>query len=131
MRSLNHWIKTLSQSEVEQIELSGEGQRLYPLMACRIVYRLIHFIKKLTYSGYGTFAPGCSGGGAVCGSSVGKASVTAPGNSNIRMTEAVLGSASGTYLKERSASSLGSTAPCARLHQLTNCWRATATSKKA
>ena len=25
-RSLNHWIKTLSQSEVEQIELSGEGQ---------------------------------------------------------------------------------------------------------
>ena len=26
MRSLNHWIKTLSQSEVEQIELSGEGQ---------------------------------------------------------------------------------------------------------
>ena len=26
MRSLNHWIKTLSQSEVAQIELSGEGQ---------------------------------------------------------------------------------------------------------
>src|ERR1700759_2516652 len=26
MRSLNHWIKTLSQSEVEQIEVSGEGQ---------------------------------------------------------------------------------------------------------
>jgi len=26
MRSLNHWIKTLSQSEMEQIELSGEGQ---------------------------------------------------------------------------------------------------------
>jgi hypothetical protein len=26
MHSLNHWIKTLSQSEVEQIELSGEGQ---------------------------------------------------------------------------------------------------------
>src|SRR5580698_10809462 len=25
LRSLNHWIKTLSQSEVEQIELSGEG----------------------------------------------------------------------------------------------------------
>jgi hypothetical protein len=27
VRSLQHWIKTLSQSEVEQIELSGEGQR--------------------------------------------------------------------------------------------------------
>jgi hypothetical protein len=27
LRSLQHWIKTLSQSEVEQIELSGEGQR--------------------------------------------------------------------------------------------------------
>jgi hypothetical protein len=26
MRSLSHWIKTLSESEVEQIELSGEGQ---------------------------------------------------------------------------------------------------------
>jgi hypothetical protein len=26
MRNLNHWIKTLSQSEVEQIELSSEGQ---------------------------------------------------------------------------------------------------------
>ena len=27
VRSLQHWVKTLSQSEVEQIELSGEGQR--------------------------------------------------------------------------------------------------------
>ena len=27
MRSLRHWVKTLSRSEVEQIELSGEGQR--------------------------------------------------------------------------------------------------------
>src|SRR6202048_2599243 len=26
MRSLEHWIRTLSESEVEQIELSGEGQ---------------------------------------------------------------------------------------------------------
>ena len=26
MRSLRHWVKTLSQSEVEQMELSGEGQ---------------------------------------------------------------------------------------------------------
>jgi hypothetical protein len=27
VRSLDHWIKTLSESQVEQIELSGEGQR--------------------------------------------------------------------------------------------------------
>ena len=27
MRSLKHWVKTLTESEVEQIELSGEGQR--------------------------------------------------------------------------------------------------------
>ena len=27
VRSLEHWIKTLSESQVEQIELSGEGQR--------------------------------------------------------------------------------------------------------
>jgi len=27
MRSLEHWVKTLSQSKVEEIELSGEGQR--------------------------------------------------------------------------------------------------------
>src|SRR6478672_1518060 len=27
LRSLKHWFKTLSQSEVEAIELSGEGQR--------------------------------------------------------------------------------------------------------
>ena len=26
LRSLNHWIKTLSESKVDQIELSGEGQ---------------------------------------------------------------------------------------------------------
>ena len=26
MRSLKHWVKTLSQSEAEQLELSGEGQ---------------------------------------------------------------------------------------------------------
>ena len=26
MRSLEHWIKTLSESKMEQIELSGEGQ---------------------------------------------------------------------------------------------------------
>ena len=27
VRSLEHWIKTLSESQVEQIELSGEGQK--------------------------------------------------------------------------------------------------------